>query len=204
MQQLKEGTRDCHNNAESQEFQRLLASGDLPRNLYVKYLEQLWIIHNRLEKHLESLAKENSALTEIVSEEQMQVPFLQQDLGFFGSSPEHVEATPATKWILEKIETGAKEGPALLGSHYVLLGSKHGGKFIAHNLQAKYHLNEGKGAIYFDPYGTNFQQIWKGFANGMNNAPLSDQEESAMVAAARDMFEGIGRLSEEMVQAKVS
>ena len=204
MQQLKEGTRDCHNNAESQEFQRLLASGDLPRHLYVKYLEQLWIIHNRLEGHLGTLAKENTALTEVVSDEQLQVPFLQQDLDFFGSTPEHVEAMPSTKWILDKIDNRSTKGPALLGSHYVLLGSKHGGKFIAHNLQAKYHLNEGKGAIYFDPYGTNFQQIWKTFASGMNNVPLSEQEEEAMVLAAREMFEGIGRLSEEMVQAQVS
>ncbi|MFX9692342.1 biliverdin-producing heme oxygenase, partial [Acinetobacter baumannii] len=84
----------------------------------------------------------------------------------------------------ENIDKLATRGPALLGSHYVLLGSKHGGKYIAHSLQSKYHLNEGKGAIYFDPYGTNFQQIWKSFVAGMNELPLGSEDEEAMVLAA--------------------
>jgi heme oxygenase len=152
MQQLKESTRESHNNAESQEFQRLLASGDLPRNLYVKYLEQLWII----------VAK-NSALNGVITDDQLQVPFLQQDLEFFGSDPRHVEPTPATQWILGRLDKSATEGPALIGSHYVLLGSKHGGKFIAHSLQQKYHLNEGKGAIILIRMEQTFSKFGKVF-----------------------------------------
>ncbi len=204
MQQLKESTRESNNNAESQEFQRLLASGDLPRNLYVKYLEQLWIIHSSLENHLKEIVRKDPALTGVVTDDQLQVPFLQQDLEFFGSDPQHASPTQATQWILGRLEKSATEGPALIGSHYVLLGSKHGGKFIAHSLQQKYHLNEGKGAIYFDPYGTNFQQIWKGFAGTLNEVPLTFEQEESMVKAAKEMFEGVGRLSEEMVQMQVS
>ena len=204
MQQLKESTRESHNNAESQEFQRLLASGDLPRNLYVKYLEQLWIVHNHLERHLKEIVAKNPALNGVITDDQLQVPFLQQDLEFFGSDPQHVTPTPATQWILGCLDKSATEGPALIGSHYVLLGSKHGGKFIAHSLQQKYHLNEGKGAIYFDPYGTNFQQIWKGFSGTVNEVPLTAEQEESMVKAAREMFEGVGKLSEEMVQMQAT
>jgi heme oxygenase len=203
MQRLKDGTRDCHNNAESQEFQRLLASAELPKKLYVNYIEQLWLIHKRLEEHLAALAKKDAAVAETVTESQMQVPFLQQDLEFFGADTERIHATPATKWLLERIDEKAQQGTAVLGSHYVLLGSKHGGKYIAHSLQSKFQLTEGKGAVYFDPYGPTFMQIWKSFANGMNELPLSEDDENTMITAAREMFEGVGRLSEEMVQAKV-
>lgn len=204
MQRLKEGTRDCHNNAESQEFQRLLASAEIPKKLYVSYLEQLWLIHKRLEEHLSVLSERNPAIARAITENQMQVPFLEQDLEFFGADKEKINATPATKWLLERIDEKASQGPGVLGSHYVLLGSKHGGKYIAHSLQSKFQLSDGKGSIYFDPYGTTFQQLWKAFANGMNELPLTDEEENALIAAAREMFEGVGRLSEEMVQARVS
>ena len=203
MQRLKDGTRDCHNNAESQEFQRLLASAELPKQLYVSYIGQLWLIHKHLEAHLAALAKKDSAIAETVTENQMQVPFLQKDLEFFGTDTNQIHATPATKWLLEKIDEKAKHGTAVLGSHYVLLGSKHGGKFIAHSLQSKFQLSEGKGAAYFDPYGSAFMPIWKSFASGMNELPLTEEDEDTMIAAAREMFEGVGRLSEEMVQAKV-
>lgn len=204
MQRLKDGTRDCHNNAESQEFQRLLASAELPKKLYVSYLEQLWLIHKRLEEHLSTLSEQNPAIAQTVTENQMQVPFLQQDLEFFGADTKQIYATAATKWLLERIDEKAQQGAAVLGSHYVLLGSKHGGKYIAHSLQSKFQLPDGKGSVYFDPYGTTFQQVWKAFANGMNELPLKEDEENELVAAAREMFEGVGRLSEEMVQAKVS
>jgi heme oxygenase len=201
MQQLKERTRDHHNNAEGQEFQRQLASGELSRELYAAYLSQLYLIHELLEKRLRESEKALPSIGSVFSENQMQVPFLEQDLEFFGINVQGIRPEAATKALMDKIETAAIECPfALLGFHYVLLGSKHGGKFIAHNLQIKYHLNEGRGAIYFDPYGTNFQQIWKSFAAGFNELPLTQSDETAAIKAAADTFEGIASLNQELLK----
>jgi heme oxygenase len=201
MQQLKDRTREHHNNAEGQEFQRQLAAGELARELYAAYLSQLFLIHELLERRLRESHTALPAIASVVSDNQMQVPFLKQDLGFFGINIAGIRAESATKALLDKIDDAALAHPfALLGFHYVLLGSKHGGKFIAHNLQSKYHLNEGPGAIYFDPYGTNFQQIWKSFASGFNELPLTEADETAVIQAAADTFEAIARLNQELLE----
>ncbi len=201
MQQLKDGTREHHNNAEGQEFQRQLAAGELSRELYAAYLSQLLLIHELLEKRLGESAKSLPAISTVFTDDQKQVPFLERDLEFFGVNIQGVRPRQSTKVLLDQIENAATEHPyALLGFHYVLLGSKHGGKFIAHNLQNKYHLNEGRGAVYFDPYGTNFQQIWKSFAAAFNELPLTDADEATVIRAAGDTFEGIARLNQELLE----
>jgi heme oxygenase len=206
MQDLKERTREYHNNAEGQEFQRSLASGELSRELYVEYLSQLWIIHGHLERRLEESQSTCPQIKEVLTESQLQVPFLERDLQFFGANTELIRPAKSTRDLLHKIDLSWKGNPiSLLGYHYVLLGSKHGGKFIAHNLQEKYKLNQGVGAIYFDPYGANFQQIWKSFSLSFNEVPLTDAERDAVIQAAADTFVGVSKLSEELLEeSKVS
>ncbi len=200
MQALKERTREHHNNAEGQEFQRQLAAGELRRDIYIGYLGQLFLIHKRLETRLRQQQASLPGISQVLSDDQLQVPFLQQDLEFFGAKTEGLQPLTATSELLQKIDAAAENSPiALLGFHYVLLGSKHGGKFIAHSLQEKYRLNEGRGATYFDPYGTNFQQIWKSFTADFNAVEMSQADQEAVIQAATDTFLSISRLSEELL-----
>jgi heme oxygenase len=205
MQTLKEGTRDLHDNAEGQDFQRWLASGDLPQSLYVQYLEQLLLIHSSLEQSLLEARVKDRRIGEVLAENQLQVPFLEQDIEFLADKAAKPLPTKATRWMLERIDELSNRLPlALLGMHYVLLGSKHGGKFIAHNLHAKLQLDDGKGVLYFNPYGANFQQIWKDFSSAFNALELTADEETVVLEAARKMFEGMGRLSGDMTEIGVA
>jgi len=201
MQQLKERTRGHHDNAEGQEFQRQLAGGELPKPLYVKYLGQLFLIHGFLEKKLlEAQSTTTPEIAKILTPEQLQVSYLEKDLTFFGVDTKNIQPVSATKELIAKIDATAKICPlALLGYHYVLLGSKHGGKFIAHNLNEKYQLN-GEGILYFDPYGQSFQPLWKEFASQFNEVPITESQEIAAIDAASVMFEEIANLSEETLK----
>ena len=85
--------------------------------------------------------------------------------------------------------------------HYVLLGSKHGGKFVAKACQDSYNLVDGKGALYFDPYGPNFMPIWKTFKESMNDLPLNEGEIDKVCSAAGQMFNSIGEIGNELMPA---
>lgn len=188
MQLLKHSTSDMHNDAEGHDFQRRLASGDLPKKAYAAYLSQLYLIHSRLEdalRHLKSVRPEfQSAIDDI----QYQEGFLKADLSELDVDLQSIKPLPPTESMLERINQLQSECPvAVIGFHYVLLGSKHGGKYIAHVLKQSYELN-GAGCSYFDPYGASFSTYWKSFVESMNEQSLTEQEQAAMVDAARQMF----------------
>ena len=125
---LKESTRDAHNSAEGNNFQKEMFSGTLPLPQYRHYLGQLFLVHQALEQGMEK----QPYMSAVVTEEQFQTDFLRRDLVALEKLEDDVKPLPSTKEMLSKIEKANTDEPvALLGYHYVLLGSKHGGKMIA-------------------------------------------------------------------------
>lgn len=196
MEQLKESTRSMHDSAESSKFQAYLANGALPIETYVDYLEQLFLVHRRLEESICS----NAELKDILDRKELQLPFLEKDLEQFQRATDKIKARAATQRLLDKISESAVSSPSsLLGMHYVLLGSKHGGKFIARNCQESYKLAEGKGVLYFDPYGPNFMPVWKNFKDTMNARSFSQAESSAICKGAAEMFRSVAEIGDELM-----
>ncbi len=189
--QLKESTRSAHNSAEGHEFQKQLGSGSLSKQLYTQYLSQLFLTH----KALESAMASQPYMGSVVSEDQLQTEFLKKDLTALGVDPSSVKPIALTEKMLERIDELAKTNPtALLGYHYVLLGSKHGGKFIASTMKKKFGFDDG-GSIYFDPYGQEFQKHWQHFVNGINAFDIKEPQVEPLMKAAGEMFtyvEGLG------------
>ena len=191
---LKEHTRSAHQSAEGQSFQVALGRGTLSLNLYKAYLFQLWLIHAELEDQI----REHSVMINVVTDEQMQTSWLRQDLLCLKVDLTAGSRAKATKQILEKIRATAKEHSiALLGYHYVLLGSKHGGKYIAAMIKKNHNLENG-GTKYFDPYGPEFQKHWQRFITALNELELSDADANAMVQAAGDMFSSVEQIGSEL------
>lgn len=194
MERLKESTAKMHDAAESSNFQAYLTQGKLPQSVYADYLEQLYLIHRKLEEGIAG-----SQFPHIVSKEQYQQDFLEKDLKHFGRDASSVKALSSTQKLLDEIAGCQKNAPvALLGMHYVLLGSKHGGKFVAKNCQDAYKCGED-GTIYFDPYGSNFMPIWKSFKESMNALELSESDSAALCKAASQMFESVGEIGAELM-----
>jgi heme oxygenase len=197
---LKSSTRGFHDAAEGHNFQGLLAQALLPLDDYKRYLEQLFLVHSILEEKIRENWKADPRLSAVVLENQMQEPFLKKDLEFLKTDYRKIAPLPSTAKFTQQIEAAAKSNPiSLLGFHYVLLGSKHGGKFIAKNVREKYSFT-GSGAIYFDPYGDQFMPCWKTFINALNEAPLSDTDTASVIEAAKMTFLSIGDIGSELEQ----
>ncbi len=194
--QLRESTRSAHNSAEGHKFQKELGSGTLSKTLYTEYLGQLYLTHQALEIAMSS----QSYMGHVVSQEQLQTEFLKNDLIALGVDPASVKPIEITASMLERIDTLAKQHAiALLGFHYVLLGSKHGGKFIASISKKTYALENG-GCTYFDPYGPEFQKHWQHFVNGINTFNIEESQVEPLLTAASEMFEFVEQMGGDLLQ----
>lgn len=194
--QLKESTRSAHNSAEGHKFQKELGSGTLSKSLYSDYLGQLYLTH----KALESAMSSQSYMGPVVSPEQLQTEFLKSDLLALGVDPSAVKPIEITAKMQDRIEELKEQNPiALLGFHYVLLGSKHGGKFIASVIRKALSLENG-GCTYFDPYGPEFQKHWQHFVNGINTFNIEESEVQPLLTAASEMFSFVEQLGGDLMQ----
>ncbi len=198
--QLKESTRSAHNSAEGHEFQKELGSGTLSKPLYTEYVSQLFLTHRALENAMASQAYMGA----VVSPEQLQTEFLTKDLKALGVDPDAVKPVEITSRMLKRIDEVAKQNPiALLGFHYVLLGSKHGGKFIASTLKKSFGFEDG-GCVYFDPYGPEFQKHWQHFVNGINSFDIQEPQVEPLMNAASEMFSFVENLGGDLLQASTA
>lgn len=196
MESLKESTAPMHNSAEGSRFQSLLTNGKLPLEVYADYLGQLFLVHS----HLEDAMRNHASCAKVLTNEQYQVEFLKKDLTVLGRETSSVSALASTRSLLDLIAAAAQNCPeALLGMHYVLLGSKHGGKFVAKNVQVSYALEDGAGNTYFDPYGNSFMPIWRQFKDDMNKLELPPQTADTVCKAAADMFRHITMIGDELM-----
>ena len=194
--QLRESTKSAHNSAEGHKFQKELGSGTLSKALYTEYLGQLYLTHKALENAMSS----QTYMGPVVSPEQLQTEFLKSDLIALGVDPTSVKPIEITAKMLTRIQTMAEQNPiALLGLHYVLLGSKHGGKFIASISKKTYALENG-GCTYFDPYGPEFQKHWQHFVNGINSFEIDQSQVDPLMGAASEMFAFVEQLGGDLLQ----
>lgn len=196
MLRLKEQTRPLHTEAESHPVQRAMASGTLPLDAYIAYLEQLWPVHRALDAGLQTLAESDPRAKSILSLEQYQSQHLREDLRHFGRELTEGAADAAAVDLLNEIAQARIDQPiALLGFHYVTLGSTNGGRFIARPVRRAYGLDKA-GVAYLDPWGEDQPRIWQGFKQSMDMASFNSGESDAIVASAEAMFRGITRISE--------
>lgn len=200
MERLKESTMVKHDSAEGSQFQGDLVYGKLSQPLYIKYIGQLFLIHRSLEAQIRKYHEAGQDWTSVVTARQLQEGFLRKDLTYFSVEPQTIVPLVQTKEFLGIMESFAGRCPeSLLGFHYVLLGSKHGGKFVAKNVRSSYKLPDDAGALYFDPYGLGFAELWKDFKESMNALSLTDDQITEMCGAAGAMFVGISNVSDALM-----
>lgn len=196
MENLKSATRADHDSAEGHDFQRLLFSGQLPFETFGEYVAQLFVLHKALEDQMK-LGLKDERIKKVLGDWQYQEGFLDSDLKALGRNSADAKPLPATAKIISEIEaTGEKHPIALLGYHYVLLGSKHGARMICPNLKKAYNLNGDGGTLYFDPYEGKFPQLWNQFKESMNANELTEEETTEILKAAKLMFQAMGQIGE--------
>ncbi len=160
MEQLRNETHALHQQAERQPLQTELMRGRLPRLHFIAYLEQLFLIHQRLEPHFATAIIDDPTVAHIIRPHHYHAPYLKQDLHDFGRHPQHVQPLHTTTQFLTWLDQMASQIPlALLGVHYVLEGSKNGGVFQAVKVRQAYDLAGRAGTMYLDPYGEQQPQF---------------------------------------------
>lgn len=196
MENLKATTRADHDSAEGHDFQRLLFTGQLPYETFCDYVGQLFVLHKALEDELK-IALKDERVKKVLGEWQYQEGFLDKDLTALGRKSADCKPLAATAKIIESIKSTGKKHPiALLGYHYVLLGSKHGARMICPNLKKSYNLDGSGGTLYFDPYEGQFHKLWNEFKDSMNSNELNEAETAEILHAAKLMFRAMGEIGE--------
>lgn len=198
-QRLKEETADHHKAAERHEFQQALVRGAVSRESYTDYLGQMLLVHTALEGALRRARAAIPAIGRVVHEFQFQEPYLRRDLACFGIDPASVAPLPSTRALIALIEQAERDRPlALLGHHYVLEGSNNGSKYIAKAIRRTFSLSGQAGTAYLDPYGDEQAPKWARFKADLESCGLGEAEGDTLVAAAAEMFEAIGGISEDL------
>lgn len=202
MLRLRTDTRPHHDRAEQTGFQKALASGTLPRELYVESLVQMFCLHRALEAHLRALGRRDTAAAGVVRDYQYQEPYLREDLAYFGRDIAEIAPLAATQRLIDRLDQLAADEPrSLLGVHYVLEGSKNGSKMLTPGVRRAYKLAGEAGTRYLDPYGDRQREYWGDFRSGVDALDLTPAQRNAMVGAASATFAGITEIYEELFEA---
>ena len=201
-QNLRENNRPAHDLAESQEFQRQLMAGSLPREEYVAFLEQSLLIHQALEQAMPAVHGALPETVAMLTDQQVHSARIEADLQILTGSPANTAPTAmkSTAEFLGHIRAFAASRPVvLLGIWYVLEGSKNGGKFLARAVEKAYGLEPRVGSSYMDPYGSDQQTIWRAFKETLDGLPLADDQRRMVEMAANHTFLAVTNLCREIV-----
>ncbi len=199
MSRLKSATADLHQTAETSPLQRELVKGLLPREGYVSFLGQMYLIHAALEQAIRDGSAEHAGFESVLRAYHWREAQLREDLVFLGADPGAITPAAATAAMLVDIERAAAKPVALLGMLYVVEGSTNGSKFIAAAIRKAYELT-GPGTSYLDPHGDLQKERWRTFKRDMDGVGFDETESLAIIAAAMGVFRCFIDLSEELYQ----
>lgn len=201
MIQLKESTAVLHDQAERHPFQQAMVKGRLSRDGFVRFLAQMHHVHSALEMQL--LRVQRFAPGDgVIKPYHYRTPLLADDLRFFGCSPRRIALVPAIVRLTEAMDEAVEScDAAALGFLYVLEGSTNGSRFIAKSVQRAYNLKPFDGHSSLDPHQAEQSVRWGGFKQNMSAFAWSDTQRHSVLAAAEQMFRGIMRISDDLVEA---
>lgn len=196
MARLKAETDELHTRAERHPIMHAMISGEQPPAVFAAHLQQLLLVHERIENALDDLRLRDALVAKLYDERHRKTNLLRADIAHFGISADQSEPLGATIDFLETLETLADENPlAWVGAWYVLEGSANGGKFIAKVLQNRPEFLGG--LSYLLPYGDRQPEMWTEFKTTMNEAGLSSDDERTLIDAALATFRGIIEICDE-------
>lgn len=170
--QLREGTTDLH---ESLESGLPLGSMDLNRERYIQVLQGFRGFFASWEPVAQRAAP--PALVDFVTH-RARTALLDRDLAALSSSPDGAVALN-----LPDLSTT----PRLLGSMYVLEGSRLGGQSLVRGLEARLGLTPQHGLAFFTGFGPQTGSQWKAFC-ALLEEQVSPVDAPHAVAAARATF----------------
>lgn len=191
-QRLKEDNWDLHQIAEHDTLPQHLVKGTIPREIYKELLGQMWLVSRSLDSAIVAVRDSVPVLKELVADIQLQTPYLEEDLAFWGVDTASLSPKPGTAGLIAEIEKSQAEAPIrLFGLHYVREGANNGNKYVAMKIRGAWGVEDKAGFRYLDPYGDQQRPLWDSFKTRLDAIELTEAEKTEIVAASRSMFEHI-------------
>ncbi len=197
MNRLKAETRAAHDATEAIPFSDAMVKEHLPRAAYIGQLAAYRVIHEALEDALRTSS--DPAVRAVWTEDLAKAPLLDTDLAYFTAEiptvpPAALDAAEAYASAIRDL--ASSNPPALLGHLYVLEGSTLGATILRMHLANMYDLDleTADGLKYYSPYGNQVMPHWMQFKARMNEAVSEPAQQDAVVNAAKDAFDRIGRV----------
>lgn len=191
---LKSRTAEHHKRAERHSVQQAIVRGAIGRADYGRWVREQRHVQAALERALDRAAIADPRVGRVFVPHHRRLDAFARDCAALGAAWPS-EPNPATAAFLATIERWAAEEPiALLGPLYVLEGSTNGGQYLAAALRRSPEFADGSGLAALDPHGPRTRELWQGFRASLDALPFTPEERDAIVAAAAETFDAIGRM----------
>lgn len=189
--QLRAGTRDEHQAAESMAFVDRLLAGDLSAAAYTDLAAQLLPVYRALEEVGDRLSADPIGGS-LVFEELRRAPSLEADLAVL-AGPDWAdradvrEPHPATVAYAERIRSAGLPG-YVAHAYTRYLGDLSGGQVIARMVQRHYGVPEEGLSFYRFPEIDRLKPFKDVYRARLDSLPLTVDERDAVVAESREAF----------------
>ncbi|MEM9166964.1 MAG: biliverdin-producing heme oxygenase [Planctomycetota bacterium] len=190
-QMMKDGCWDLHQSAENGAVAKKMISGELSKGSYVELAKQMYLFNRALDQAIMRHRATTPALQNLIADEQLQAPYYEQDLAYFGEPLEGLVPSPGVAEAIALIERIETEQPRnLLALHYVREGANNGNRFVAKKLMQVWDTGP-EGFSHLDPYGEAQRAKWEAFKAALNEQPFTAEQKLSLVATGRSMFEAV-------------
>lgn len=199
---LKSATTENHVRAERHPIQAAILSGQISREVYGRLVAQNRHVHEAMERGFDQASRGEPRLSAMFAAHHRRLANYDADLAVFGVAEEHRAPLPAAHAAAGWIGSLAASSPiALLGVLYVIEGSTNGGQFLSRILSKAFGSAANAGLSSLDPHGGHTRERWGAFRVGLDGLTLSTSECEAIIAAARETFDRIGAVMDDVVAA---
>ncbi len=204
---LRAGTQQSHTMAENVGLMKCVLKGIVDRDIFAKFLSNLYYVYSELEAAIEANLKHPSIRALYFPELNRKV-FLEKDMVFYYGNNWHslVTPSPVTQTYVNRIrELSATEPILLLGHTYTrYLGDLSGGQMFQKVVQLALKLSGYEGTSFY-----NFEQIpdKNAFKNkyrqALNELPVDDATANRIVAEANNGFKLNMQIAEELEESLI-
>lgn len=195
MDRLKAETADRHRAVEALPFFRALAAGEIPLAGYAGWLARLLPAQEALDRRLREAAETDPDVRSTSRPWHFRADDLRADLAFLGVPFD--PPGPAARRLRDRVGRARTPG-ALLGTLYVFEGSRLGGAVLSRRLGPLYGLDGVRGMRYAGGETDKLFARWTEFRTAMNGLRLGPEGEEETLRAARDAFDGLADVAEEL------
>ena len=176
--------------------------GDIDLYLLKTYFVQLHKLHLTLENHFDAYPEVGKLID--WSNSFHHSKNLTNDIQSLCSQEDENQILDCTNQLVDVINQSVNTDPlTLVGFFYVLEGSMNGNRYIVRAVRGK---NSGCGCSfdYFVPNGENQPEEWSKFKGNLEAIELDTNQESCVVNAALEMFNGIGLISDAVMTQPIN